>query len=115
MTKMTYVNAIDMALEGKLTDEVVEKLNALKVSIEKRNAHKSGKPTKTQVANEALKDEILVAMADGGKYCIADLVAKVDGLEGASPQKVSALLSQLKASGMITREEIKRKAYYSLV
>lgn len=115
MEKLTYVSAIDMALEGKLTDEVVEKLEALKASIAKRNAHKSGKPTKTQVANEALKDEIVALLADGKARTIAEIVADVPMLAGASPQKMSALLSQLKASGIVAREEIKRKAYFSLV
>ena len=30
MTKMTYANAIDMAINGEVTEEVREKLEALK-------------------------------------------------------------------------------------
>lgn len=112
--KMTYIDAIDMALEGKLTEEAVEKLEALKASIAKRNAHKSGKPTKAQVANEALKDEILAFLGDGEAHTIAEIVAGAEGLEGASPQKMSALLSQLKSAGLVIREEVKRKAYFKL-
>lgn len=112
--KMTYVDAINFAVENINDVEVIEKLQTLKESIAKRNAHKSTKPTKKQVANEALKDAILEAMADGGKYTITDLTEKVAGLEDASPQKVSALLTQMKKAEVVKREEIKRKAYFSV-
>ena len=65
MTKLTYVNAINAALralngeeiENKI--EVAEKLIALGQSLEKRNASKSGKPTKKQTENTNVKAEIL--------------------------------------------------------
>lgn len=34
--KMTYIDAINMAIEGNLTNEVIEKLKALKIALEKR-------------------------------------------------------------------------------
>ena len=111
--KLTYTVAIDEAIAGRLTDEVIEKLEALKVSIAKRNSGER-KPTKAQLANEALKDEIIVFLHDGKQHTITEIVEGVAGLEGASPQKVSALLTQLKKTGIVEREEIKRKAYFKL-
>lgn len=109
--KMTYVNAIDMALEGNLTDEVVEKLEALKVSLAKRNAHKSGKPTKTQVANEGVKDAILEFLADGEAHqCKA--VAEALGI---SPQKASALLAQLVKAEKVEKFTEKRVSFFKAV
>ena len=52
--KMTYATAIDSALNGNITDEVREKLEALKVQLAKRNSGER-KPTKTQKENEGLK------------------------------------------------------------
>ena len=55
MTKMTYVDALNAVLNGEpVTDAVTEKLTALRDSVAKRNSHKSGKPTKAQVANAEL-------------------------------------------------------------
>ena len=57
MTKMTYVAALSTAIAVLSADpaqaEVVAKLTALKEQTEKRNAA-DRKPTKAQVANEAL-------------------------------------------------------------
>ena len=109
--KMTYVNAIDMALEGNLTEEVVEKLEALKVSLAKRNAHKSDKPTKAQVANEGVKDAIMEFLADGEAHqCKA--VAEALGI---SPQKASALLSQLVKAEKVEKFAEKRVSFFKAV
>ena len=114
MTKnMTYAQALEIAI-NTVTDEVAkDRLVALKASIEKRNSA-DRKPTKTQQANEGIKAEILEFMADGGKYTVTDIMAGVASLEGASNQKAASLVRQLKDSGAIVREEIKRKAYFSI-
>ena len=69
MTKMTYAVAIDNALNGNITDEVREKLEALKAQLAKRN-NGSHKPTKTQRENEGVKDSILGVLTTEGKlFC----------------------------------------------
>ena len=109
--KMTYVDAINMAIEGNLTNEAVEKLEALIVSLNKRNAHKSGKPTKTQVANEGVKGAILEVLADGeARQC--KVIA--EALE-ISPQKASALLSQLVKAEKVEKFTEKRVTYFKAV
>lgn len=80
----------------------------------KKNERKSDKPTKAQIANEGLKDAILELLADGKARTITEITTECKALEGASPQKVSALLTQLKKAEIVKREEIKRKAYFSI-
>ena len=111
MEKMTYVKALEVAINGMADGEVKDKLIALKASIAKRNAS-DRKPTKTQKENEAIKAEILEFMADGGKYTVTEIMAGVASLDGASNQKAASLVRQLKEAGILVREEIKRKAYF---
>lgn len=112
MTKMTYAQALEMAI-AKVDGEAKERLEALKASIEKRNSA-DRKPTKAQVANEGLKDAIVTLLADGKARTITEIANDIEALEGASPQKVSALLTQLKKANVVVREEIKRKAYFKI-
>ena len=67
MTKMTYVDAVNFALNVVADEAVKEKLTALRDSLVKRNTA-DRKPTKTQVANEGLKADILAFLADGEKH-----------------------------------------------
>ena len=112
MTKMTYAQALEIAI-AKVDGEVKERLEALKASIEKRNSA-DRKPTKAQVANEGLKDAIVTLLADGKARTITEIANEVEALEGASPQKISALLTQLKKANVVVREAIKRKAYFKI-
>ena len=118
MTKMTYSAAIDFALqllnenvfEGVEEEKVVamERLEALKAQLEKRN--KGGrKPSKTQVANESLKGEILDWLTMCDEHQTATDVAEQFGI---SNQKASALLTAMVNDKMVTREVVKRKAYF---
>lgn len=113
MEKMTYVKALDIVLATLEDGEVKEKLTALRGSIVKRNAS-DRKPTKTQVANEGLKADILAYLADGEKHTVTEMLEEIPSLSGMSNQKVSTLVSQLKSAHLVDREEIKRKAYFSL-
>ena len=105
---MTYAMAIDSAINGTVTDEVREKLEALKAQLAKRNGA-SRKPTKTQKANEGLKDEMVAFISEP---MTAGDVAEHFGI---SNQKASALLTALVNDGRLVREVIKRKAYFKAV
>lgn len=73
----------------------------------------SKKPTKTQIANEVLKDEILAYMAQGPQPMTATDIA--NGFEGKySVNKISAMLTQLKEDNSVIRTVEKRKAYFTL-
>lgn len=107
MTKREVINAMlnDVAIKGN-ADYVAYLENELALVI-KKNTYKSSKPTKTQIENEALKDEILKVL---DKPMTA---TEIGSLVGISVNKASALLSQLKDDNSVVREVIKRKAYFS--
>lgn len=111
--KMTYVKALEIAMKAvEDNKEVTEKLKALKESISKKNSAER-KPTATQKANEEYKKAILSFMEVGKKYTISELMKEVVELADLSNQRVSALVRQLKDSGLVERTEEKRKAYFS--
>ena len=111
--KMTYVKALEIAMKAvEDNKEVTEKLEALKESISKKNSAER-KPTATQKANEEYKKAILSFMEVGKKYTISELMKEVVELADLSTQRVSALVRQLKDSGLVERTEEKRKAYFS--
>ena len=111
--KMTYAKALEIAMKAvEDNKEVTEKLEALKESISKKNSAER-KPTATQKANEEYKKAILSFMEVGKKYTISELMKEVVELADLSNQRVSALVRQLKDSGLVERTEEKRKAYFS--
>lgn len=112
--KMTYVQAIENAINGNLSTETVEKLNALLVSIQKRNASKAGKPSKTAVANAEIGETILATMVEGESYTIAEIGKMVPALDGASSQKIAPIMAKLVKSERVTCEKVKGKNVYRL-
>ena len=75
----------------------------------------SNKMTKTQKENVGVKALIHDALFEIAKpVTITELMANSAELKQYSPQKVSALLSQMKKSGEVIRTEDKKKAYFSL-
>ena len=100
----------------KFLDERIEQVN-------KKNAHGGGerKPTKEQIANEAIKEQIAQALCgvDAPGLSIGD-ICKAVGVE--SNQKISALVSQMltvrkgveNPSGTVVRTEVKGKAFFAL-
>jgi DNA-binding transcriptional ArsR family regulator len=82
---------------------------------EKKNATER-KPTPKQVENEGFKADILAWMEKGVEYAVADIAKGVPSLDasGVKSQRVTALLTQLKDAGLVTRTEVKGKAFYAL-
>ena len=72
------------------------------------------KPTATQKENEATKAVIVSVLSDGTARTIGEICKADEALSELSSQKVSALVRQLVLDGTVVREEIKRKAYFSL-
>ncbi len=133
MTKMTYVNAIDDVLalivnfdetyvtfhdddlgtsHDRTVGEVREKLEALKVSLEKRASHKTSSPSKTQRENEVVKVNILDTLlkAEAPMQCKA--IAETLGISG---QKCSALLKQLVDAEKVEKIFEKKVAFFKVV
>ena len=113
MEKMTYVKALEIAITTVDNEEVKTKLTALQASIAKKNSAVR-KPTATQTANAGFKVAIENGMELGKKYTITDLIKSISELADLSNQRVSAIVRQMVESGTLVREEIKRKAYFSL-
>ena len=113
MEKMTYVKALEIAIATVENEEVKTKLTALQTSIAKKNSAER-KPTATQTANAGFKVAIENGMELGKKYTITDLMKSISELADLSNQRVSAIVRQMVESGTLVREEIKRKAYFSL-
>lgn len=85
--------------------------------IAKRNAYKSDKPTKKQVANEALSETLLSLFEENVVYTATDLAGMLGTDADGKPysvQRVSALLTKLKKSGTIVTGTIKRRTYFGL-
>lgn len=72
------------------------------------------KPTANQIANEAIKAEILAEMEIGKLYTCSDIVKNVDACDGFTVQKVSPLMNQLADAGKVVKTTEKRKTYFSL-
>lgn len=115
MKKMSYANAVEAVLNGQeITDEVRERLEVLKVSLEKRGTRKAVGPTKAQKANAELAERIFGAMDADVVYSTNDICGLIPELEGATPQKVSPLMKGLVTSGRVVAEKVKGKATYRL-
>ena len=112
--KMSYVVAVEKAIAGEMTDEVIERLTALKASLEKRASRKSEGPTKAQKANAELANRIADAMVAGTVYDTDGIKGLVEELANATPQKVSPLMKHLILEGRVTYEKVKGKATYTL-
>ena len=121
MTNMTYVQAVDSAInfindniqEDDDFCEVVEKLEALKVQLAKRGTSKT--PTKTQKENEGVMETILEVLADNGdRMTVTEMLAD-DRLNEYTNQKISALLRKLRDAKKVDKTMEKKKAYFTLV
>ena len=80
--------------------------------LNKKNSKTSGKLTKTQKENEAIKTEILEGLE--GKMTITDMTKKIPAIEGMTNQKVSALVRQLVKEEKVVRTEEKGRAYFEV-
>lgn len=109
---MSYNDVITKILNGEpITDEMRERLEALKTSLSKRN---SGKPTKAQKENDSFCDEILECLEAGVVYSLADIANAVPSLNGKPNQKVGPLCRKLTANGKLVESHAKGKVYYAL-
>lgn len=111
---ITYAQALENAI-AVVDSETAEKLKALKAQIEKRHSG-SSKPTKTQVENEAIKENILSVLSDEGQTA-SEILAQLDGSLSAKPltnQRVSALLRQLIAENKVDKTVEKKVSHFTL-
>lgn len=111
VTKRTMFEAIKVKVAD--TPEMVAFIDHELELLAKKNSYKSTKPTKTQVANEALKARIADVMSDGRAYLASDVLKALNDPE-LSGSKVTSMLTQMKNDGVVVRTEEKRKAYFTI-
>lgn len=95
------------------TDEIVEKLSKMLVQTEKKSSSER-KPTAKQEANKKLEAVILDYLnAQTEGKTVTDMMKEIPELDGMSNQKVSSLVKPLKDDGIIVKEVIKGRSYFS--
>ena len=105
-TALTYIPETETEVRAKLEDMIVQ--------LDKKNASPK-KLTANQEANLVLRDAVLMflEMYPTERFTCSELAKRVPELDGATPQKVSALMSALVKVDKVNREQDKRKTYFS--
>ena len=122
-TKLTNKKALEIAIKAIdvsgfstddfKTDEIIEKLEKMLVQTEKKSSSER-KPTAKQEANKKLEAVILDylnAQIEG--KTVTDMMKEIPELDGMSNQKVSSLVKPMKDGGIIVKEVIKGRSYFS--
>jgi hypothetical protein len=123
--KMTIVEQYDKAIallngetvEGYTIADAVKFLAERSAQTAKKNASGGGgerKPTKTQLENEGIKEQIVAVLATAEKPMNIAEMRKADSTLPESSQKMTSLLTQLVKANTIVRTEVKGRAYFGL-
>ena len=98
---------IDNAEMVAFIDHEVELLN--------RKSGGTRKPTKNQLENAQFKADILAALVEVGKpVTIKELCEVCPTVAGLTNQRITHMLTDLRKGGEVTREYIKRVAYFAV-
>ena len=108
MTKMTYSVAIDNALAGNLTDEVVERLHDLQTQLAKRGSGKKSL-TKTQKEGLELMERIVEVLADAVDGMTA---TEVGDAVNVTCQRASALLKKLVEDERVRKDKVGKQVRF---
>ena len=101
MTNREFYNAI---INANLSDELTDFAVAAVEKLDKRNAARSSKPSKTAVANAPIKEAIFQFLSNAeGDTIAADIAEGV----GISREKASALCRQMVEADLLTSTEVK--------
>ena len=103
MTNREFLNAV-IALSA--SEEITEHAKAMIASLDKRNAARTSKPSKTQLENAPIKEAILGIIAEMNAAVSA---SELHGRLNISVQKASSLCRQLVEEGKLSKGERKEK------
>ena len=103
MTMREYLNAVANA---HINDELDAKTADLLAALDKKNAQRSSKPSKTAIANEPIKAAIIDHLQGVDEPMTAEAVGAACGI---TTSKASALLVQLAKAERVTSCEVKVK------
>lgn len=103
MTNREFLNAV-IALSA--SEEITEHAKAMIASLDKRNATRTSKPSKTQLENAPIKEAILDVIAEmNAEVSASELHERLN----ISVQKASSLCRQLVEEGKLSKGERKEK------
>lgn len=103
MTNREFLNAV-IALSA--SEEITEHAKAMIASLDKRNAARTSKPSKTQLENAPIKEAILGVIAEmNAEVSASELHERLN----ISVQKASSLCRQLAEEGKLSKGERKEK------
>lgn len=103
MTNREFLNAV-IALSA--SEEITEHAKAMIASLDKRNAARTSKPSKTQLENAPIKEAILGVIAEmNAEVSASELHERLN----ISVQKASSLCRQLVEEGKLSKGERKEK------
>lgn len=113
--KMTNSKALEYVLtNAELPEDVREKITNIKASIDKKNSA-DRKPTKTQIENVTLKEQIVECLANAGKAMTVSEIIKADErFADLSSSKVTSMLTQLKAENKVVNTKDGKRSLYSI-
>ena len=121
MTKREYFATIRSYIESSAdskigsvpVDEVLGFIDHEVELLTKKNSSEK-KPTAQQIANGGVKTAIAEGMKPNRLYTITEIQKEIPECAEMSNQRISALVRQMVADGVVVRTEDKRKAYFSL-
>ena len=94
--KMTYVDALNIALTADLPQEVKDKLTALRDQTAKRNSATDRKPTKAQAQNAELSEVVREVLSNSATpLTITEIMRADERLSTLSNQKVTAVVRSM--------------------
>lgn len=117
--KMTKAQkfAIIADLPAVKADPILAEFIAHEIELLTKKNTSEKKPTAKQTANASVKDNIVALMESDIErlFTITELCKEVAELpEDMTPQRMSAIVRQLKEDGIVERIEEKRKAFFRL-
>lgn len=105
-------------VRGLPTDALVEKLNVMITSIEKKKSHTSEKDKEKSAQNDRAREIVLDVLTDSGNpLTIAEIYAQSEELAemfSVSNQRLTSLLTKMRKENLVVRSEVKGKAHYAL-
>lgn len=109
---MTKREFITMAMTLTDNAEFIAKGEEMLIALDKKST--STKPTKTQIENEAIKEQIIEILSDGEPRTVGQIAEALGGIY--TSQKVSALVTSLTkvANPLVTRSVTKKVAYFAI-
>lgn len=113
--KMTYVEALEVAISTVDNAEAVAKLEALKAQLVRKSEKKSPKEQAKIAEDKALMDALVVVLRAVGKATATEISKGDSILGGLSTQKIAAIAKKLSSQGIVTSFKEKKSSYYTLV